>query len=82
MNEDIYTIEKRNEMIQKAIKSYKFNELDLKINDWFAIKDQDNYIFSVYKQDNKLLLLMAEPEDFLYHLDDAVIDNINIGWIV
>lgn len=31
MNEDIYTIEKRNEMIQKAIKSYKFNELDLKI---------------------------------------------------
>ena len=58
MNEDIYTIEKRNEMIQKAIKSYKFNELDLKINDWFAI------------------------EDFLYHLDDAVIDNINIGWIV
>lgn len=82
MNEDIYTIEKRNEMIQKAIKSYKFNELDLKINDWFAIEDQDNYIFSVYKQDNKLLLLMAEPEDFLYHLDDAVIDNINIGWIV
>ena len=25
---------------------------------------------------------MAEPEDFLYHLDDAVIDNINIGCIV
>lgn len=82
MNEDIYTIEKRNEIIQKAIKSYKFNELDLKINDWFAIEGQDNYIFSIYKQDNKLLLLMAEPEDFLYHLDDAVIDNINIGWIV
>lgn len=31
MNEDIYTIEKRNEMIQKAIKSYKFKE-------WLGIK--------------------------------------------
>lgn len=82
MNNDIYTTKKRNEVIQKTIESYRFNELDLKINDWFAIEGQDNYIFSIYKQDNKLLLLMAEPEDFLYHLDDAVIDNINIGWIV
>lgn len=40
MNEDIYTIEKRNEMIQKAIKSYKFNELDLKkMEELFALKN-------------------------------------------
>lgn len=79
----IYSVEERNQMIQKAMEAYKIYDFDLKINDWFAIEGQDNYIFSVYKQDdNKLLLLMAEPEEFLYHLDDAVIDNINIGWIV
>lgn len=48
MNEDIYTIEKRNEMIQKAIKSYKFNELDLKINDWFAILKIKIIIYLVF----------------------------------
>lgn len=40
MNEDIYTIEKRNEIIQKAIKSYKFKGFNyIKMEELFALKN-------------------------------------------
>lgn len=61
---DFYSTEERNKLIQEAMDSYKYKELPLEIDDFFAIH-KSVYVYKVVKNRNELRLLKLLPEYFV-----------------
>lgn len=61
---DFYSTEERNKLIQEAMDSYKYKELPLEIDDFFAIH-KSVYVYKVVKNRNRLRLLKLLPEYFV-----------------
>lgn len=61
---DFYSTEERNKLIQEAMDSYKYKELPLEIDDFFAIH-KSVYVYKVVKNKNRLRLLKLLPEYFV-----------------
>lgn len=62
---DFYSTEKRNKLIQAAMDSYKYKELPLEIDDFFAIH-KSVYVYKVVKNRNELRLLKLLPVYFVH----------------
>lgn len=62
---DFYSTEKRNKLIQAAMDSYKYKELPLEIDDFFAIH-KSVYVYKVAKNRNELRLLKLLPVYFVH----------------
>lgn len=61
---DFYSTKERNKLIQEAMDSYKYKELPLEIDDFFAIH-KSVYVYKVVKNKNRLRLLKLLPEYFV-----------------
>lgn len=65
---DIYTEEERNNMIKKAMDNYKYKDLDLKVNELFAIND-DFFIYRIIEipndKGNRLRISKGLPESVI-----------------
>lgn len=61
---DFYSTEERNKLIQEAMDSYKYKDLPLEIDDFFAIH-KSVYVYKVVKNRNRLRLLKLLPEYFV-----------------
>ena len=61
---DFYSTKKRNKLIQEAMDSYKYKDLPLEIDDFFAIH-KSVYVYKVVKNRNELRLLKLLPEYFV-----------------
>lgn len=61
---NLYSIEERNKMIQKAMEAYRFKELPLEVDDFFAIH-KSVYVYKIVKNENELRLLKLLPEYFV-----------------
>lgn len=61
---DFYSTKKRNKLIQEAMDSYKYKDLPLEIDDFFAIH-KSVYVYKVVKNRNRLRLLKLLPEYFV-----------------
>lgn len=61
---DFYSTKKRNKLIQAAMDSYKYKDLPLEIDDFFAIH-KSVYVYKVVKNRNRLRLLKLLPEYFV-----------------
>lgn len=61
---DFYSTKKRNKLIQAAMDSYKYKDLPLEIDDFFAIH-KSVYVYKVVKNRNELRLLKLLPEYFV-----------------
>ena len=62
---DFYSTKKRNKLIQAAMDSYKYKDLPLEIDDFFAIH-KSVYVYKVVKNRNELRLLKLLPEYFVH----------------
>lgn len=62
---DFYSTKKRNKLIQEAMDSYKYKELPLEIDDFFAIH-KSVYVYKVVKNRNELRLLKLLPVYFVH----------------
>ena len=62
---DFYSTEKRNKLIQAAMDSYKYKDLPLEIDDFFAIHNSV-YVYKVVKNRNELRLLKLLPVYFVH----------------
>lgn len=61
---DFYSTEERNKLIQEAMDSYKYKDLPLEIDDFFAIH-KSVYVYKIVKNRNRLRLLKLLPEYFV-----------------
>lgn len=67
---DFYSTEERNKLIQEAMDSYKYKDLPLEIDDFFAIH-KSVYVYKVVKTyRNRLKLLKILPDNFVHGNDN------------
>lgn len=62
---DFYSTEERNKLIQEAMDSYKYKDLPLEIDDFFAIH-KSVYVYKIVKNRNRLRLLKLLPVYFVH----------------
>jgi hypothetical protein len=62
---DFYSTKERNKLIQEAMDSYKYKDLPLEIDDFFAIH-KSVYVYKVVKNRNELRLLKLLPVYFVH----------------
>lgn len=62
---DFYSTKKRNKLIQEAMDSYKYKDLPLEIDDFFAIH-KSVYVYKIVKNRNELRLLKLLPVYFVH----------------